>query len=244
MAFSAPVWSKRNAEPALFILRISLWSTTFELNFNQNSLINNSSTRITMAEIRSTMDMVMERAARLAAEAEDTGSDDDLLNLGMRLAAAYLNGQEQDLMGLLQARPSAEQMAIRAGMAKTMLRNIVLPRDYDEISEQSQLSLTGLQKLSGNSSDIAAICSELKQILEQYSQHCEQVKQQFDESILAKLKMKLQQQGVPLDDDMALNPTMHPQYQEEWSRTSAELNAQYNEALDQRKALIGQRFNI
>ncbi|MGA7279486.1 MAG: hypothetical protein WBW79_16220, partial [Desulfocapsaceae bacterium] len=129
-----------------------------------------------MAEIRSTMDMVMERAARLAAEAEDTGSDDDLLNQGMRLAAAYLSGQEQDLMGLLQARPSSEQMAIRAGMAKTMLRNIVLPRDYDEISEQSQLSLTGLQKLSGNSSDITAICSELQQILEQYSQHCEQVK--------------------------------------------------------------------
>ena len=49
-----------------------------------------------MAEIRSTMDMVMERAARLAAEAKDSSSDDDLLNQGMRLAAAYLNGEEQD----------------------------------------------------------------------------------------------------------------------------------------------------
>jgi hypothetical protein len=135
-------------------------------------------------------------------------------------------------------------MIIRAGMAKTMLRNIVLPRGYDEISEQSLLSLTGLQKLSGNSGDIAAICGELKQILEQYSQHCEQVKQQFDESILTQLRMKLQQQGLPLDDEMALDPTMHPKYQEEWSRASADLNAQYNDALDQRKALIGQRFTI
>jgi hypothetical protein len=134
-------------------------------------------------------------------------------------------------------------MTIRAGMAKTMLRNIVLPRDY-EISDQALLSLTGLQKLSGNSGDIATIIGELKKILEQYGQHCEQVKQQFDESILAQLKMKLQQQGLPLNSDMALNPTMHPQYQEEWARTSAELNAQYNQALDQRKAMISQRFNI
>jgi len=196
-----------------------------------------------MAEIRSTMDMVMERAARLAAEAEDTPADDTLQDQGMRLAAAYLNGDETNLLELLKAKVPEEQMALRGGMAKTMLRNIVLPRD-DEISEQSLISLKGLQELSGNSTDILNICSELKQILEQYSQHREQVKQQFDESILGQLKTQLQQQGVAVDDDMALNPSMHPQYQEEWSRASAELNGQYNEALDQRKSLIEQRFGV
>ena len=120
---------------------------------------------------------------------------------------------------------------------------VVLPRD-EQISEQSLHSLMGLQELSGNSSDIATLCSELKQILEQYGQHREQVKQQFDESILNQLKMQLQQQGMAVDDEMALNPTMHPQYQEEWARTSADLNSQYNDALDQRRELIGQRFGI
>jgi len=161
-----------------------------------------------MAEIRSTMDMVMERAARLAAEAEDTPADDTLQDQGMRLAAAYLNGDETNLLELLKAKVPEEQMALRGGMAKTMLRNIVLPRD-DEISEQSLLSLKGLQELSGNSTDILNIYSELKQILEQYSQHREQVKQQFDESILGQLKTQLQQQAVAVDDDMALNPSMH-----------------------------------
>ena len=119
----------------------------------------------------------------------------------------------------------------------------MLPRD-EQISEQSLLCLAGLLDLSGNSSELVTICSELKQILEQYGQHREQVKQQFDESILNQLKMQLQQQGLAVDDEMALNPTMHPQYQEEWSRASAELNNQYNEALGQRKELIGQRFGI
>ncbi|MDB4516086.1 hypothetical protein N9089_00655 [Crocinitomicaceae bacterium] len=196
-----------------------------------------------MAEIRSTMDMVMERAARLAAEAEESSGDEALANEGMRMAAAFLNGEGENLLEQLKSKAPEEQMIIRGGMARTMLRNILLPRDQ-EISEQSLLSLNGLQELSGNSTDIATICSELKQILEQYGQHREQVKQQFDESILNQLKMQLQQQGLAVDDEMALNPTMHPQYQEEWSKASAELNNQYNDALDQRKELIGQRFGI
>lgn len=196
-----------------------------------------------MAEIRSTMDMVMERAARLAAEAEESSGDEALANEGMRMAAAFLSGEGENLLEQLKSKAPEEQMIIRGGMARTMLRNILLPRDQ-EISEQTLLSLNGLQELSGNSTDIATICSELKQILEQYGQHREQVKQQFDESILNQLKMQLQQQGLAVDDEMALNPTMHPQYQEEWSKASAELNNQYNDALDQRKELIGQRFGI
>lgn len=196
-----------------------------------------------MAEIRSTMDMVLERAARMAAEAEETPADDSQANEGMRLAAAYLNGDGTNLLEQLKNKAPEEQMAVRGGMARTLLRNIVLPRD-EQISEQSLHSLMGLQELSGNSSDIATLCSELKQILEQYGQHREQVKQQFDESILNQLKMQLQQQGMAVDDEMALNPTMHPQYQEEWARTSADLNSQYNDALDQRRELIGQRFGI
>ncbi|NNK13013.1 MAG: hypothetical protein HKP52_02145 [Desulfofustis sp.] len=196
-----------------------------------------------MAEIRSTMDMVMERAARMAAEAEEASTDETSANEGMRLAAAYLNSDGTNLLEQLKSKAPEEQMAVRGGMAQTLLRNIVLPRD-EQISEQSLRSLKGLQELSGNSSDIATLCSELKQILEQYGQHREQVKQQFDESILNQLKMQLQQQGLAVDDEMALNPTMHPQYQEEWARSSAELNNQYNDALDQRKELIGQRFGI
>ncbi len=196
-----------------------------------------------MAEIRSTLDMVMERAARMAAETEDSRVSEDTLRKGMRLAASFLNNEEKDLQQLLQKQPPEEQMEIRGGMARTLLRNITLPRE-ETLSEATLLSLQTLQQLSGNSADVSAICAELHQILEQYGRHLAQVKEQFDESILAQIKNKLQQQGVPVDETTALNPTMHPKYQEEWSRVSASLNDQYNEALNQRKEQIGQRFNI
>lgn len=196
-----------------------------------------------MAEIRSTLDMVMERAARLAAEAPEIPADETAREDGMRLAVSYLNGEETTLLHLLKRHSPEKQQKIRSGMATTLLRNIILPRDQD-LSDQTLLSFKGLQDLSGNAADIGTICAELKQILEQYARHKEQVKQQFDESILNQLKMRLQQQGLAVDDTMALNPTMYPQYKEEWARVSADLNGQYNKALEQRKELIAQRFAV
>ncbi len=196
-----------------------------------------------MAEIRSTLDMVMERAARLAAEAPDVPADEALKEDGMRLAASYLGGETPDLLQLLEQHPPEKQSGVRNGMAIALLRNIILPREQS-LSDQTLQSFKGLQELSGNAADIMSICSELRQILEQYAKHQEQVRQQFDESIMNQLKMQLQQQGMRVDDTMALSPTMHPHYNEEWARVSADLNSQYNQALDQRKQLIAQRFAV
>lgn len=194
-----------------------------------------------MAEIKSTLEMVMERAARMATEVADDTANDNTERKGMRLAASYLEGKESDLMQLLKEQAPEEQMAIRTGMAQTLLRNIVLPRE-DTISEQSLLSLKALGELSGMAADTVSTCSELKQILEQYNQHKIQVRQQLDESIRGQLKQKLQQQGQNIDDEMSINPTMHPQYNDEWARVVGDLNAQYNQALDQRKDMLRQRL--
>jgi hypothetical protein len=196
-----------------------------------------------MAEIRSTLDMVMERAARLAAEAPDVPADEVLKEDGMRLSVSYLAGEAPHLLQLLEQQPVEKQSAIRNGMAIALLRNIILPRGQS-LSDQTLQSFKGLQELSGNAPDIMSICSELQQILEQYGQHQEQVRQQFDESIMNQLKMQLQQQGMRIDDTMALSPTMHPHYKEEWARVSADLSSQYNQALEQRKQLIAQRFAV
>ena len=41
---------------------------------------------------------------------------------------------------------------------------------------------------------------------------------------------------------MSINPSMHPQYQEEFTRMSSDLNEQYNEAIEQRRDAIRQRL--
>ena len=194
-----------------------------------------------MAEIRSTLDMVLERAERMAADAPVSVNNEELEKRGMREAAAYVNGSEVNLMNLIKSQKPEDQMSVRSGVVKTLLRNIVLPRD-ESISDACLLSLKGLADISGNSSDILAICSELQQILEQYNQHKEQVKQQLEEAVRGQLNQKLAEQGQSLDEDIAITPELIPQYREEWARVSGDLNEQYNQALDQRKEAIKMRI--
>jgi hypothetical protein len=192
-----------------------------------------------MAEIKSTMEMVLERAAKMAEGAKSEVDKEDLIKTGMRLAADFLNRKETDLAQLLSEQPSQNQMAIRKGMAQTLLRNIVLPRD-EKLQESGKIALQGVLSLSGKSADINAICQELTQIIEQYGQHKEQMTQQLEDAIRAQLE---QQQVSRGQEGHPVNPVMHPQYREEMAKMLTSLNNQYNDAMKQRKDMILERFS-
>ncbi|MFW2365851.1 MAG: hypothetical protein ACN4GW_05500 [Desulforhopalus sp.] len=193
-----------------------------------------------MAEIKSTMEMVLARAAKMAAEAAPVVENEDLIRTGMRLAAGFLNDTTTDLAGTLSEQPGPDQMEIRMGMAQTLLRNIVLPRD-EQLQESGKKALQGILALGGNGGDIKSICQELVQILEQYGQHKEQTTQQLEDAIRAQMEQQQQMAGNP-DVQGGTNPQMHPQYQEELSKMLTSLNNQYNDAMNQRKEMILQRF--
>jgi hypothetical protein len=194
-----------------------------------------------MAEIKSTMDMVLERAAKMAAAAAPEVDNEDLIKTGMRLAADFLNQKETDLAKLLGEQPPKNQVAVRKGMAQTLLRNIVLPRD-EQLQASGKIALKGVLSLSGKSADINSICQELTQILEQYGQHKEQMTQQLEDAIRAQLEQ--QQMGHGRAGQTPVNPAMHPQYREELSKMLTSLNNQYNDAMKQRKELILERFSL
>lgn len=190
-----------------------------------------------MAEIKSTLDMVMERAARMAAASDAKLDDDDLLKTGMRLAAEFLSGKTSDLAIVLKEQSPSQQSAIRKGMLETLLRNVTLPRD-ENLKATGSLSLRGITSLGGTS-PLASICAELQQILEQYNNHKEQTMQQLDDAIRAQLEQQLARRGGQ-PSKTPINPAMHPQYKEEVTRMLSDLNGQYNQALDQRKDMIRQ----
>jgi hypothetical protein len=195
-----------------------------------------------MAEIRSTLDMVMERAERMAKRAVDVPVEQQMEEKGMRLLVEFMNGQHADLNELLQAEDPAMQMSIRKGMATGLLRNIVLPRD-EELMKSSLIALANIQRLAGQDAEISSVCTELSQILEQYTGHKEQLKQQLEDNIRTQLAQQLQQQTGEMPDLKAIDPTMHPQYQKEWDKARSDLNDQYSQALEQRKDMLLQRFS-
>jgi hypothetical protein len=190
-----------------------------------------------MAEIKSTLEMVMERAAKMAATATTDTNDESLVKTGMRLGAGFLNANDTDLLKELNSHPETAQKLIVEGIAKTLLRNIVLPRE-EPLQESGKAALKGLLLLSRDSREVQTICQELEQILEQYGQHKEQTTKQLDDAIRAQLEQQQATNGQ--QDQGPVNPAMHPQYNEELAKMLTSLNNQYNEALDQRKKMIMQ----
>ncbi len=187
------------------------------------------------------MDMVMERAARMAARSTDMADSEESERTGMRLAAEYISLSLDELGQVLAGQPPAEQMAVRRGMARALLRNIVLPRD-EMLMTTSLRAMQGLLEMERAAGDIVAICAELKQILEQYNQHKEQIRKQLEDAVRAQLEQKLGAQGAAPVSRMAMDPALHPMFQKEWTRMKGDLNRQYNQALDERKALLQERF--
>jgi len=182
--------------------------------------------------------MVLERAAKMAADAPAETNQDNLIKTGMRMAADFLNGKIDNLQEELLKLPAESQIPVRQGMVQTLLRNIVLPRD--ESAEQGETTaIKGILMLAGNSGEISSICGELQQILGQYGQHKQQSIQQLEEAIRAQLE---QQQMAAGKSEGPVNPAMHPQYREELAKMLISLNGQYNDALDQRKEMIMERL--
>lgn len=193
-----------------------------------------------MTEIKSTMEMVLARAEKMAAAAPQQEDRDDTIKTGMRLAAEFMDGKNDELTVELQRQPAEKQSAIREGIVQILLRNIVLPRD-EKLRESSERALRALPTLGGDN-NVVMLLDELAQIIGQYNQHKEQAGKQLSDAIKAQLQQQAMAQGI--EPDQPIDPTRHPKYQEELTRMMADLNSQYNEAIDQRKERIALAFNL
>jgi hypothetical protein len=196
-----------------------------------------------MAEIKSTMDLVLERAARIGKASSDELRLDEARKKGIQLAVQYLDGSLQDPLEALRDQEKTMQVSVLKGMAETMLRNIFLPRDEMQ-QGRTEKAVKGIIALEGGSGEIAAICGELTNILGGYMQHREQLRGQLEEQIKQQYENLMAQQPEMQRQGVRIDPAQQPKFHEEWSRIETELNSQYNKALEQFKQQIGQRLGI
>ena len=195
-----------------------------------------------MTEIRSTMDLVMERAARMGKASADELEQEDIRKQGMKLAAEFLDSKIDNLMNSLSELPGEKQMAIRQAMVEVLLRNIFLPRD-EVAKKRTDKAAAGIVELGGGAGDLSSICAEMQHILGQYNQHREQLKTQLEEQVKAQYEQLLTQQrgGMPGE---SVNPelALQAKIKEEWTRLETELSDQYNQALEQHKSTLKERL--
>lgn len=156
------------------------------------------------------------------------------------MAADYLQESEIDFAAAQEATSSSA--LIRKGIVQVFLRNIALPRDDNQL--RAERAMRGLLDLNKGSSDLMTICKEMKAILTHYQQHKKEIRRQVEDAFRQQMEQALAQQTGQKGLGMKVDPVLHPKFQEEWSKIKADLNAQYNGALDQQKKQVAERLAV
>lgn len=191
-----------------------------------------------MAEIKSTMEKVMERLAAMdSAAAPDELLADEKTKEGMRFAAAFLRNEEVSLTGVLAGQPEAVRKYIIAGQVQAFLRNIVLPRGEAQ-QQLAERAMLGLLTVGHADEELVPVFGELKAVLNRYHEHRDQIRQKLQEYFSQQLAQEARGGGVQT------RPEQHPKYQEEWQRAMGELDNQYGRALAQYKELVEKRLTM
>ena len=193
-----------------------------------------------MAEIKSTLEKVLERAAAMGQASKEELASEETHKQGMRLAADYLQGKAADLTGSQEL--IEKEVLFRKGLVEVFLRNIILPRDEDQ--QRTEKAIQGLLELGQNSGELTTIFSEIKQVLDHYLQHKKEIRNQVEEAFRQQMEQAMAQQTGQAGLGMKMDPSLHPKFQEEWTRIMGELDEQYGQALNQHKNLVAQKFLV
>ncbi|MCF6289485.1 MAG: hypothetical protein L3J03_00555 [Desulfobacterales bacterium] len=195
-----------------------------------------------MAEIKSTMEKVLERLARMDAAPLPPAelAAEETVKQGMRLAADYLRDNTVPLARTIAEQEPDAQQLMRRGAVQALLRNIILPRDDD--SQAADMAMVGVIDLAAGAGELVQTMGEMRQVLEQYKNHRNDLRRQLEEAIRQQMEQAMAEQTGQSGPGMQLDPVHHPKFMEEWQRIIGELNNQYGKALDQYKDLIGRRL--
>ncbi len=194
-----------------------------------------------MAEIRSTLEMVLERAARMEAETADSFNTEDKEKEGMRLAARFQRGEEVNLAASLAAFTPEDQPHVKKGAMTVFMRNITLPREEGNQAGVEK-AMHGLMTMGPESGELGQVFAEMKSILDRYLDHKKQLKEQLEEQFAQQMGILEQNLAKQTGVQMKLQPSQHPKFAEEWQKIQLELSEQYGRALDQYKEHIKQKL--
>jgi len=196
-----------------------------------------------MAEIKSTLEKVMEKLAQIDAGSGDEYDSEEKIKDGMRLGARFFRGEIASLHQALTECTDADKPFVQSGVIKTMLRNILLPRDADQ-QKDSERAMQGLIEMSQGSTQIIDLCTDMKHVLDRYLAHKDQYRTQLESAFRTQMGQLEESITEQTGMSMKLDPSQHPKFLEEWNKIVSELDEQYGNALQQLKDQVDKACSI
>ncbi len=190
-----------------------------------------------MDDIKSAREIAMEKVEKLGEASEEERLRWKYAPEGEKLAARYLKEGCNLVVELGKYEAKAVGYVV-AGASEVLARNLDLPRD-DAARRKNKRAMDGLRILKQDKASVENVFSGIRRIFDHYQGQGEQQKKQaydsFKVDYTAKVQQAIQQQygGQPLG--FKVDVERQPQFQEEWRRVLASLDAQYYKLLDEYK---------
>jgi hypothetical protein len=190
-----------------------------------------------MGEIKSAFEKAMEKIANLEKASPEELRRMEYVPKGGALAAKYLQEEGYDLRGELNKYETNLRKYLLEGAEETFLRNIALPQDK-YARQRIKKAMEGIVVLKGNRKRLEGIFEKMEHLFNYY----EQTSQQAYEQLRGNFEMQMREAKRQLEQQtgrkVEIRPEQQPQFQEEWRRTLAAINAQYEKVLEEQKQEI------
>ena len=155
---------------------------------------------------------------------------------GEKLAALYLK-EDTNLISEVKKYDDKSKHFIIASVNDILLRNISLPRN-EAARKINKKAMDGLKALKNDKTAVENVFSRMRHVLDHYVQEGAKQKKQAYESLKTEIEAKLQQairKQTGVNARMKIDVEKQPQFQEEWQRMQAQIEAQYMNLLDEYK---------
>jgi len=190
-------------------------------------------------EIKSAHEIAMEKVARLGEVTDQERLSWKYVPEGEKLAARYLKQGLNLVAELSQYEEKVKEYVVK-GAEEILARNINLPKD-EVIKKTNRRAMEGLKTLKRDKVGVENVFSQMRRLFDHYLETGEQQRRQAYETLKtefnARVQQAVQQQtGMPMG--IKIDIEREPQFQEEWRRMQAQLEAPYLGYLDQYKQAL------
>lgn len=192
-----------------------------------------------MSEIKSALELALERTADIQSDRTKL-HEHEALQKGKRLASKFLHfepdsGEESvNLLDELKAVNKEDLKLVRQGILDVILSNITLP--HEEVREDLiDRAARGMQILLNTKKQVEHIFQQLKEFYIQYLRNKEQMRKNLEQQFAPRLQQKEEALREKFGSSIELDPAADPEFAEYLKQNYAELDKQYQEALNQMK---------
>jgi hypothetical protein len=189
-------------------------------------------------EMKSAYDRAMERIKSLEEPSKEEVLTWKYVPEGQKLAVRFLK-EEFNLASEMGKFKDEARRYVAKGAEEVLLRNIVLPV-HDIAKKNNKKAMDAVKSIKKDKTAVENVFTKMRRVFDHYSGEGEQQRKQAYEMLKQDFQVKLQQamrqQGIP--PGTKINIESQPQFQEEWHLTQSQMDAQYNQLLDEYKAEI------